>query len=67
MLVKKKNPKTAAKAAAAAKGSGQELQPGAGQPVIWQEAGSFRNLMKYRASEACKKALLAHCTSTIPV
>jgi len=67
MPVKKKNPKTAAKAAAA-KGSGQELHPaGAGQPVIWQEAGTFRNLMKYRASEACKKALLAHCTSTIPV
>ena len=68
MSVKKKNAKTAAKAAAAAKGSGQELHPaGAGQAAIWQEAGTFRNLMKYRASEACKKALLAHCTSTIPV
>jgi len=67
MPVKNKRPKTAAKAAAA-KASEQELRPvAAGQPVIWQEAGSFRNLMKYRASEACKKALLAHCTSTIPV
>ena len=56
MPVKNKKPKTAAKAAAA-KGSGQELHPaGAGQAAIWQEAGTFRNLMKYKCSDTCKKA-----------
>ena len=62
----KKSPKAAVKAAAAAQAPRLKLQakPGEGQ---WQEAAKFRNLMKFRDSEACKKALLAHCTSTIPV
>ena len=55
----KKSPKPAVKAALKL-----QAQPELAQ---WQEAGKFRNLMKFRASEACKKALLAHCTSTIPV
>ena len=61
----KKSPKAAVKAAAAqAPRLKLQAKPGEGQ---WQEAAKFRNLMKFRASEACKKALLAHCTSTIPV
>ena len=62
----KKNPKAAAKAKKL-KQQQQEKDQVVATVSIGRQAGAFRTLMKFRASEACKKALLAHCTSTIPV